>query len=47
MINDTEVCLICGKPGSHWDVAQRGFSCQFVDGKRVTLFDENGNEKAV
>ncbi len=47
MINDQEICLLCGKPGSHYDFVQRGFTCQFVDGKRVTLFDENGNEKVL
>ena len=46
MINDLEICLICGKPGSHYNVLLRGFDCQLVDGKKVVLYDDNGNEKA-
>jgi hypothetical protein len=46
MINDFEICLICNEPGSHYDYLLRAFTCQLVDGKKVVLYDENGNEKA-
>ena len=47
-MHENEICLICNKPGYHWDVAQFGFTCQFVDGKKVIVFDsETGNEKVL
>jgi hypothetical protein len=45
-MNLLETCLICGKPGIHWDVNLRAFTCQLDhEGRKVILFDENGNEK--
>jgi hypothetical protein len=47
-MNQLETCLICGKPGIHWDVALKGFTCQFgPDGKKTIVFNEHGNEEVL
>jgi hypothetical protein len=38
-------CSKCGVEGFHYDEKLRAFTCELVDGKKVILFDENGNEK--
>jgi hypothetical protein len=44
MINDSEVCLRCNKPGHHYDYLLHAFTCELVDGKKVIKYNENGNE---